>query len=248
MLPFNGGTITLDCGLVSLKANDIIETFAGVVSDLASHLNAPQISQLTSVATSVASGVQDLLGAGDAETVLYLHDAFDASTLTSGHIFLSSLRQDEVEPSEVWMSRDGAVRKEERGPYKALRPQDYIVLRLEVTSERDDWRSISSIAKPLDMTLIYRAQGDAAKARSNLEQAIVAIFSSPELTDLDKKRIVEGIRKQLQNPLPGLIAAAEENRSADFLEIAAKSVSSSEAKAVAEATFSDVSNEMMRLI
>jgi hypothetical protein len=64
LLPFHGGTIEVDCGLVSMSAGNLIQSFAGVLSDVAGKLNAPQVAAVVGIAEAVASGVQDLLGAG----------------------------------------------------------------------------------------------------------------------------------------------------------------------------------------
>lgn len=107
LVPFRGGTIELDCGLVSMKAGDLLESFAKTVGDIAGKLNVPQVATVAGIASSIASGVQELLGAGAARTVLVAHDMFKKNSLTSGYLLLASCPLKEIDCSKLWMTTDG---------------------------------------------------------------------------------------------------------------------------------------------
>lgn len=200
LLPFRGGTIEIDCGLVSMRAGNVLQSFAGVVSDLAGKLNAPQVAAVVGIAESVAGGVQELLGAGEAETVLYVHDTFGAATLRDGYIFLSGKKQTEVSPQSIWITDDGARQGSGPNNLQHLDPQNYMVLRIEVATERDDWRSLSTISDPLDAAMEARFEGDENKVKLLVNQAKLAAIKSPDLTRRDMQRVISGIDKELQAP------------------------------------------------
>lgn len=201
LLPFHGGTIEMDCGLVSMQADNVLQDFAGVVSDIAAKVNVPQVSQVVGIAGSIASGVQSLLGAGNAQTMLYVHQTFQADTLNSGYIFLSDRKQEDIDPSTIWMTTDGVRQGSARTALCPLDPQNYLVLRIEVTQERDDWRSLPAIAEPLEAAIDAKFSGDDAKARLLLGQAKLAAFKSKDLTRLDTTRVIKGIDAEFGAPL-----------------------------------------------
>jgi len=200
LLPFHGGTIELDCGLVSMKAKDGLKEFAGVVSDIASKVNVPQVANVVAIASSIAEGVQSLLGAGDAETMLYIHDTYAAGTIASGYVYLSDKKQTDVDPNSIWITTNGARQGASQATLQPLSPQNYIVLRIEVTRERDDWRSLPAISEPLEAALDAKYSGDDAKAKLLLGQAKLAAVKSKDLTRLDATRVIKGIDAEFNQP------------------------------------------------
>ena len=111
LLPFRGGTIGLDCGLVSMTASNLVSKFAGVVSEFAGKLGGAQATAAIDLAASVAAGVQDLLGAGDAVSKLYYHNVFSGAQggapLSSGYLFLSERGEGKVDAKRLWVTQDG---------------------------------------------------------------------------------------------------------------------------------------------
>ena len=231
LLPFRGGTIEIDCGLVSMQAGNLVQSFAGVVSDLAGKLNAPQVAAIVGIAESVAGGVQQLLGAGEAETMLYIHDTFDANDLRDQFILLSGKRQADVPPHTIWVTDAGVRQGVNFANLTQLDPQDFIVLRIEVAEERDDWRSLTAISEPLEAATEAQFGGEDNKAKLLINQAKLATIKSPDLTRRDMQRVIAGIDKELQSPQPAPAMAGLKPSSA--LEKAVARVSPEEAAALA---------------
>ena len=200
LLPFHGGTVAVDCGLVSMEADNGLKAFASTVSDIAGKVSAPQVAGIVDLASSIADGVQSLLGAGKAETMLYIHNTFAAGTLASGFIFLSDKKQSDIDAAKVWMTSNGARYGASQAALQALDPQNYVVLRIEVTLERDDWRSLAAIATPLEAALDAKYSGDDAKAKLLLGQAKLAAAKSKDLTRLDATRVIKGIDAEFHGP------------------------------------------------
>ena len=210
LLPFRGGTVSLDCGLVSMTSDNVLTKFAGVVSEFAGKFGAAQIAAGTDLASSIASSVQDLLGAGDAVSKLYYHNSFGgaggAAPLTSGYIFLSEKSDGEIKPERLWITNDG-IREGAAGALSRLDPQDYMLIQIECASERDDYRAFTYVSEPFDQALDAKAEGDDAKGQLLLRQAKRTVQKSPDFTKLDAKRIAAALDAAYAND--GWMAAKE---------------------------------------
>jgi hypothetical protein len=193
LLPFRGGTVTINCGLVSMVASNLVTSFAGVVSEFAGKLGGAPVAAAADMAASIARSVQDLLGAGDAVSKLYYHDVFTAggggASLVSGHLFLSEKPEGEVDGARLWVTADGVRQGERGGPFRPLPPQDYLLFQIECTAERDDYRSFDYLRDPFEQALDAKAEGDDAKGRVLLNQAKRAAQKSDDFTALDRRRI-----------------------------------------------------------
>jgi hypothetical protein len=206
----------------------------------------PRAAELVAAAGSVAAGVQGLLGAGRAETMLYVHDAFDRDTLAAGHIFLSNGKQSEVDPNRLWITDQGirtGATADMLGPLPALDYRtratadmlgplpalDYLVIRIEVVEERDDWRSMSQIAGPLEEALESTLAGDQDKARALLAQARLGALKSTDLTQLDRARVIRGMDAELAAATGSGVTV---DSPAPAIERAAARVSTAQARAV----------------
>ncbi|WP_204308223.1 hypothetical protein, partial [Klebsiella aerogenes] len=64
LLPFRGGAVEIDLGLVSMQASNLIESFAKTISDVAGTLKLAQVAEIANISSAIAGGVQSLLAAG----------------------------------------------------------------------------------------------------------------------------------------------------------------------------------------
>ena len=194
LLPFRGGDIEMDCGLVSMEAGNLLESFAKTVGDIAAKLNIPQASSVITIASSIATGVQELLGTGKSKTMLTAHDMFTGQTLTSGYALLSSRPRSEFEGKTVWITPDGVRLGSSKDALSPLQPQDFLVVFVECITTRDDWQSFSAIGGPLDKAIEAKLGGREDEAKLLLVQAKVAAMTSPDLTRNDAKRVVAAVQ------------------------------------------------------
>lgn len=195
LVPFRGGDIEVDCGLVSMRAGNVLESFAKTVGDIAGKLNVPQASAVAGIASSVASAVQDLLGAGEARTVLTAHDMFTGAGLTSGYVLLSSEPLAHFAGTKVWVTPDGVRTGPDPDHLAPLPPQDFLVVFIQCVPERDDWQSLGAIGKPLDKAIEAKLAGRDDEAKVLLTQAKVAAMTSPDLTRTDAKRVIAAVSR-----------------------------------------------------
>ena len=79
---------------------------------------------------------------------------------------------------------------------KWLEGFDYLLFRIEGRETRDDMPR--NIEEPFQEAQAAGEIGDADKARGFREAAIAAAFRSPDLTRVDRRRVIDGIKKELQ--------------------------------------------------
>jgi hypothetical protein len=199
LLPFRGGTISIDCGLVSMISSNLVTKFAGVVSEFAGKLGGAQVAAATELAASVASSLQDLLGAGEAVTKLYYHNAFTGAgggaPLVSGYLFLSEKADGQVDGARLWVTKDGVREGAAGGPFKLLPAQDFLLFQIECVTERDDYRAFTYVREPFEQALDAKAEGDDEKGKLLLNQAKRAVQKSDDFTALDRRRIKAALDK-----------------------------------------------------
>jgi hypothetical protein len=78
----------------------------------------------------------------------------------------------------------------------ALTGVDDMVLHIEVRAERDDWNALASIAEPFKRAIEALSGGDSAKAEAEVRLALRAAYVAAELTDADRRRVIELIKAE----------------------------------------------------
>jgi len=197
LLPFRGGTFQLSCGLAQMPIDNILANFMNTLGDFASKLAQPQVSLGISIASSVASGVQSLLGAGKAKLKLYFDQTFTGvpgeQTLRSGFIFLSDQPSGEITQDQIWVI-DGEPRiGSSKDAARPIKGQNYFLIQIEVLAERDDWNQFKTIEDPLQKAISAKISGKADEAKGSLLAARLAAYDSDDLTDADKLRVIQMI-------------------------------------------------------
>lgn len=217
LLPFRGGSVSVDCGLSSAEASDMLDTFTNVVSTFASQLAQPQIAATVQMAAAVVDGVQGLLGAGKSEPKLYYRNTFaaggGADALRSGFVFLSAHAEGSIPREQVFV-RDGRILMgASRDAAKPPEPHDYMLIEMAAVRERDDWAKLTAIDAPFQEAIAAQLEGDPERAKQRFNQARIAAFRSPDLTALDRKRVLQALTHQFSQGLenaavPGVSALA----------------------------------------
>jgi hypothetical protein len=80
------------------------------------------------------------------------------------------------------------------GALTPLTGHDYMLLRIEGGTERDDWR-LPDIDVPLKRALICLEDGNAAAAQGYRAVALAAAHESPEIAEHDRRRVIDRIKK-----------------------------------------------------
>ncbi len=70
LIPFNGGTVGLSCGLLAMQGKNDVSSFINVLGDFSKLLMVPQLSAAIEVATPLAEGVAKLIDSTDGELMV----------------------------------------------------------------------------------------------------------------------------------------------------------------------------------
>ena len=211
MLPFRGGELSLIAGLVAFQVEDNMDRLLDVVGSITRLAAGPQGEAAMGVVSAAARGVHNLFTAGDKDLVVGIshtwRGASDATapdegaafTLREGFWVLLNERPGR-DLRRVWL-KDGQLLFGD-APYSAepLLDVDYMVLRLDAITRRDDWREFPAIREALarrDEAMNIASDGAEADRQTRL--AMAAVLYSEAFTRADKERILNELRGDLAN-------------------------------------------------
>ncbi len=204
LLPFNGGVVEIEAALLGLKGADYLGTAIGILQQFSS-LITPPLGPAVSLAQAVVSGTRDLLSATKGKIHLGFHQELisggaGGAVLRPGYLAVILAEPGQVSPDRLSV-RDGRLYyRQAPGQEPAnLKGYDYLLLRVEGRQERDDWR-LKDIQDPLSTAgqALLEAPPNTAKANAYRMVALAAAWQSPDLAQLDRRRVVEAIKAELR--------------------------------------------------
>jgi hypothetical protein len=208
LVPFNGGQVFVEAGLVAMmmREGDLLQRFVDAAGSVSSLLAVPQLSTALSIAGTVSKAIDQLLGVSDKQMRLGYQDTFvgkgggGGNDLRSAYIAAINAPSGTFGENQLWV-KDGALEAgTDANSARPLTGADYILLRLEIRRERDDWDSLASISDPFSKAFEALKQVDAngdprlADAEIYIRTAALAAVTSPDLTDKDRIRVARAIR------------------------------------------------------
>ncbi len=206
LMPFNGGTVGLSCGLLAMQGKNDVSSFIKVLGDFSGLLMVPQLSAAIEVAAPLAEGVAQLIDSTDGELMVGLEETFSSAggdaeaVLRSGYTACILAQEGkDLDTKKLWVKEDELHYGNSIDESEHLTGWNYILLRIEAREERDDWDSLDAIQKPYDkaITLLQLHQVDQAQAL--LREAIAAALISPDLTrQSDRRRVVDLLKKKFE--------------------------------------------------
>jgi hypothetical protein len=187
LLPLSG-IIEMDAGLIAVEGQNYLSTFIKVLGDFSSLLAVPQLSSALSVAKPLATGLQALFGAGSLH--LGLHDSITAGG-TGGYYVAIRATENDVQQHQLWVVNNQL--RVGSGPSEATSKPftdfDYMLFRVEVRDERDDYDELEAIQRPMRDAQRALAENRDAEATAFYRAAILAAHQAPEFTRADKARV-----------------------------------------------------------
>jgi hypothetical protein len=204
LIPFRGGTVNIAAGLFAMAGTNQLKDFLSVMSGFASLLSVPQVSGALAIATPLATGIQKLVdGAGG------MHLGYENTFVGAGgqgNILKAGYRAVVRVPAAnlnkaALVVADRQLREREAAgstATTAFERADFMLLHFELRSDRDDWNALSSIATPFRGAVTALEEGDDAKADVLFRQALGAALKAPELTKVDRRRVIDLLKKDYQ--------------------------------------------------
>jgi hypothetical protein len=198
LLPFSGGTVRLEAGLVSLQAHNALVAFIDTLGAFAGRLNIPALSTALDLAGPLVNGLQGLLGVSGAQLVVRLAETYAGTTLLPGYIAAFGDKGRELDPKRV-LVRDGKLHCDAVDGRGLLDGQDYMLFRVERVEERDDWDQLRPIAEPFRRAveaLTEPGEEGIARGRALLRAAVVTALASADLTQSDRIRVAKALKQR----------------------------------------------------
>ena len=193
-VPFNGGIVSLSAGLFALQGQNYLARFLKTLGNFAALLNIPQFSQALNLAQPLALGIQELFGPESAHLHLGLHDSFAEGELKAGYIAAVRTPRSRLDANELWVVNDELCRGKSLAEARdaSFEESDYMLFRVELFDKRDDWESLTSIQEPFQEAIKALHNPDSKKqAPQYMRTALLKAAQSPDLTSVDKRRVVE---------------------------------------------------------
>ena len=199
LIPFAGGSIEVILGLVAFETSNSLPGLLDVVADVSKLVGGPAAAATAdTIGDVVAKGFQTLLGSGVKDLKLALEHRWDgadggvggsdALVLREGYWVL--LNEPDRRRDDLWIKDGQLMTGGSSSDLRALDGVDYMVLRLDTRTTRDDWQDFCRDELDRRDTAMVMGDQDEVVAQSRAAKAKIA--NSRLFTRKDKlRRIAE---------------------------------------------------------
>jgi hypothetical protein len=203
-LPYLGQAVEIRANLYQIIGKNNLLAAIDVVSQFASLIPAPGVSTAVTVADKVAHGINKLVEASAAKTVLEVHDTLAPDTPTPvrpGWLTVVRTPAKELPAESLMLDEHGQLCKDGQG----LTGYDYLVLRIDACRDRPDWQT-PDIDKAIKDARKAQAKGKTGEYKSLANLAITKIWESPDFTTSQQKRLAKTLETDFGLAKPGSVA------------------------------------------
>ena len=194
LMPFRGGTIRINAALLAMQGKNSVKQLIDVLGEISTKLAVPQLSMALDVAKPLAQGVSALVGVTNGEMMVGLDTTLAGGDLKSGSFAIVYATAQDVPPAELSVSnRQLQFRGQE------MTGRNYMLIRIERLDERDDFDSLSAIHDPYQQAIDLLTDGEVQPAQKALKKAIGAALKSNDLTETDRRRVIDVLKKRYAN-------------------------------------------------
>ncbi|HEU4348272.1 MAG TPA: hypothetical protein VFR35_10835 [Actinoplanes sp.] len=197
LLPYAGGTVDIQVALLDVAGASDLQVALDILGEFSSLLT-PPLSTVAGVANKVASGIgriDDHLAANDQRPVLALQRSLSggATGLEPGYLF-GVLASPEDLPAGSVRVTEGRLSLTGNGA--ALTGFDYLVLRVETTADRDDWR-FPEWDGLIGEAMAAQVLGQIDRFQQLRTDVLARIVTSADLTPTDRLRVASLVKNEL---------------------------------------------------
>jgi len=196
LMPYHGGLMEVASGLSAIAEQENAGEVLQVMQEFSGMLAVPQLSAVLGIAPPLVKGVQAVANMGKEGLQLGLHDTFGAqSRITPGYFVVIASPESKVRKDELWVFNDELRIGRSKASTKPFVDASYMLFKIESMTERDDWKFLTSIHEPRKKAMDM-FPNDPAQAEATYKTAVVAAWMSPELVDVDRKRVAKALREE----------------------------------------------------
>lgn len=206
-LPYLGQAVEIRANLYQIVGKNNLLAAIDVVSEFASLIPAPGVSTAVTVADKVAHGINKVVEASAAKTVLEVHDTFAPGTPTPvrpGWLAVVRTPAKELPAESLALDEHGQLCKDGQ----ALTGYDYLVLRIDACQERPDWQT-PDIDNAIKAARSAQARGKTKEYKSLANLAITKIWESPDFTTQHQMRLAKTLEADFELAKPGSVAEGD---------------------------------------
>ena len=203
-LPYLGQAVEIKADLYQIVGKNNLLAAIDVVSEFASLIPVPGVSSALTVADKVAHGINKVVEANAAQTVLEVHDTFATGTPTPvqpGSIAIVRTPAKELLAESLALDEHGQLCKDGQ----PLTGYDYLVLRIDACQERPDWQT-PDIDNAIKAARSAQARGKTKEYKSLANLAITKIWESPDFTTQHQMRLAKTLETDFELAKPGSVA------------------------------------------
>jgi hypothetical protein len=173
-----------------------------LLSDLGELVVAPPLATALRLAPLVTRGLEELAGVSKPKATLGFADTYDRHSLVDGYVAIVAAPSSRF-AAETLRVVNGSLHVATADGTEPLTGIDWLLLRIEVSEDRDDWAELASVAPTYRDALGAAAQGDRTRSETALAAAVVAIWQAPELTEAHRAVIVDRMKAAIAARLAG---------------------------------------------
>ena len=191
LIPYNGGTLEIDCGLLVLHGRDYLDGSIKMLGSFSALVAAP-ISQALVIADKVGTSMQDLFVGSNGEVQLTFGQTYsEGNPPRPGHYAAILATEEELEDMALSVANDQLM-----VDGRAFTGFDYLLFRIDGVQERADWRmkEIQSNLNAAKKAYLRNRDEEGDEYRA---AALVAVYDSPDLSEIDRTRVAKAIREEL---------------------------------------------------
>jgi hypothetical protein len=200
-LPYRGQPVELEAALFEILGQNNLLTAISIVSDFAS-LVTPPVSAALAVVDKVTAGIEKVIEVNAKDPTLVLHGTLTGADLRPGWLAVVRAPERDLPRDSLTLNADGRL---SRGGARLV-GYDYIVLRLEGTATRTDWRT-PDLDEAISAALYARDLGRKQEYRQRRAEALGKIWLSCDFTPPQRQQLALAVKQELDRAIPG--AAAE---------------------------------------
>lgn len=192
---YRGGDLTLVLGLYAAPADDWAQRFIGLAEGISQMTVNATLTAAVSMASTVKQALENTLGQEGLPLKLGVDQELKENVgLAPGYLVMIAAPEDELDRDELVVEEGELLTRQGR----IYREHDYIVLALEVSSNRSDWQALGYGRHWQSLLKTAANADDVERVKEAYLTFAGAIMSSEDLSWADRSAIVTLAQKRVQ--------------------------------------------------
>ena len=199
LVPFNGGTVEIQAALYRTTVTGPLGTAVALAGNLAS-LVGPPLATAATLVQKVSAGLGQVLATSKDKPVLGVHYTLVSAgggvpELRPGVLVVAGKPADRL-GGTLALDPDGRVALATSDGLRPLTGTDYLALRVECRTERDDWRfpELDALIKAAQVAAV---EGNKEAYDRRRIDALARAWNSSDLVGVDHKRVADLVEKMI---------------------------------------------------